>query len=77
MFPHGQDGDDGNKTYAQIDQALMAKTMMGFASAVLKMAFASRTRDYASNHGRVTVQKVLMAPDNIIMAKAEGGRRIA
>lgn len=60
---------DLNKTYAQNDNALYAKLLMGFITAVLKAEFTFRTRELSRRKGNLSVQKMLMALDKIIMYK--------
>lgn len=63
---------DLNKTYAQNDNALYAKLLMGFITAVLKAEFTFRTRGLSRRKGNLSVQKMLMALDKIIMYKVSG-----
>ena len=63
---------DLNKTYAQNDNALYAKLLMGFITAVIKAEFTFQTRELSRRKGNLSVQKMLMALDKIIMYKVSG-----
>ena len=62
--------NDLSKTYAQTEDAMRAKTLLGFVTAVLRSEITFRTREMREQKGNVSTQKILLELDKIIMSKA-------
>lgn len=64
--------NDLNKTYAQNNVALNAKLLMGFITAILRSEFNYLTREVVQKKTNLSVQKMILALDKIIMYKVNG-----
>lgn len=64
--------NDLNKAYAQNDNALYAKLLMGFITAVLRSEITYRTRELSHRMNNISVQKMILTLDKIIMYKVNG-----
>lgn len=64
--------NDLNKTYAQNNVALNAKLLMGFITAILRSEFNHLTKKIVKTKTNLSVQKMILALDKIIMYKVNG-----
>ncbi len=64
--------NDLNKTYAQNNVALNAKLLMRFITAILRCEFNYLTREVVQKKTNLSVQKMILALDKIIMYKVNG-----
>lgn len=68
-FRYMKSESDLTKTYAQNDTCLTAKIFMGFLVSVIRAELVDRTREIIKQKSNLSVQKILLELDKIIMIK--------
>ena len=66
------DESENDKLYARNGNALCAKLLMGFITAVLRAEMTYRTRELSRRKGNLSIQKMLLALERIIMYRVNG-----